>query len=490
MQKPLVNSVAVVGGGTAGMVAALMLKKIYPALAITVIESPEQPIIGVGEGSTEHWHSFMQLMGITAQELIAQTGATLKHGVKFQNWLGHGEHFFHSVSEAFFLELPQGGKWTYSYQLARGAGPKDLVHDYLEQNLVREPYTDCNQFHFDNHRLNQYLHSLAQQLGIPLIQAHVRDCVITDQGIQSLITDQGTLDYDFYLDCTGQQRLLICETLGVAWQSYAQYLPLDRALVWSQAADPQIPTHTLSRAQDQGWRFEIPTQGRVGMGYIFSSAHSSEDQIRAELAQDPRLRAEQARVIKFQPGQVSQAWHQNCVAMGLAQSFVEPLEASSIGSTVQQTWLLAQLLPQYAQGDRSARIDYCDRVNQFMSNVLSFVSLHYQTPRSDTAFWQACHRLPLCPELVQRLSEFRERMPDRGDFPDRWQMFKEANWLQIMVGLGLLPPEAVQRDLDLTPQWLQQMISDRVQAIDHSRSRDQYWEHAAVIARASAAECR
>ena len=463
-----IKNLAIVGGGTAGLTTALILRAQYPQLPITLIESDRIGIIGVGEGSTEHWAAFMTKCNITLEDLFRNTGATFKYGINFQDWTHPGSQYVHSVSEAYSVPLPTGHKWAYPWMIAQGCEPHELVHDWILPSLHRPPHDTVNQFHFDTHKLNSYLHTLCEQRGIDLVQADIADVVLDAQGaIDSLVTEEGhILAHDFYIDCTGFARLLAHKALGAEWISYRQYLPMNSALAFQTPAQDTIPSWTLARAMSSGWMWRIPTQDRWGNGYVFDDRYATFESAQAEVEAVLGHPITPARKITFEAGRLNKAWIHNCVSIGISSSFVEPLEASTIGAGIQQALEFASRFGAYAQGDHSQPEQYNAWNSQLIDNILSFVALHYRTERTDTDFWRMVQTLPTTAHFDAYYESFQERVPDADAFPDRSMMFKEANWLLVMQGLNQLPYQAVQRDLDLTAPWAQDMIREWVYRVE------------------------
>lgn len=465
-----IKNLAVVGGGTAGLTTALILRAQYPQLPITLIESSRIGILGVGEGTTEHWRTFMSLCNITMEDLFRHTGATFKYGINFQDWTHPGSQYVHSVSEAYVVPLPTEHKLAYPWMIAQGCEPHELIHDWILPSLHRPPHDSVNQFHFDTHKLNSYLHTLCQQRSIELMQADIADVVLTDQGtIDHLITeDHHALAHDFYIDCTGFARLLVHKALGAKWISHKEYLPMNSALAFQTPAQDVVPSWTLAQAMQSGWMWRIPTQDRWGNGYVFDDRYATWESAQAEVEAVLTHDITVARRIKFEAGRLCRAWIHNCVAIGISASFVEPLEASSIGAGIQQGMKFSECLRAYAQGDETQCLRYNTWNTELVNNILSFVALHYRTQRADTEFWQQVQDLPTTEHFAQLYQTFQQQVPHHGDFPDRSMMFKEANWLMVMQGLNQLPLACVQRDLDLTPHWAQEQIEAWVYQVEHT----------------------
>jgi tryptophan halogenase len=241
---------------------------------------------------------------------------------------------------------------------------------------------------------------------------------------------------------------------------------MNSAIAFPTPAEEEIPSWTLAQAMQSGWLWRIPTQDRWGNGYVFDDRYTSFEQAQKEVELLLGYPIEPARKITFEAGRLKQAWVNNCVAIGISSSFVEPLEASTIGAGIQQALEFSSRFGHYAQGDQSQPALYNHWNTALIDNILSFIALHYRTERSDTAFWQSVQQLPTTEHFRAYWESFQERVPDADAFPDRSMMFKEANWLIVMQGLNQLPFEAVQRDLDMTPPWAQAMISEWIHRVE------------------------
>lgn len=457
----LVNNLAIVGGGTSGLVAALILQKTHPKLKIDLIESDKIGIIGVGEGSTEHWNTFSLHCDISISELIKETDATFKYGINFDNWNGDGKNYIHSVSSAFSLESQTGSKFVYAYLIANGVDEKGIVHHHVEKSLHKEPYWGINQFHFNTFKLNSFLHKKCEERGINVIKADITQVTLNDQGaIKSLIAEDGrSFEYDFYVDSTGFHRLLVSKTLGSKWKSYNKYLPMNSAIAFPTERTEDIPSWTLSKAMDSGWLWRIPTQDRYGNGYVFNDAFMDFDKAQKEVEKLYGYEIQIGKKIKFEAGMLEKSWIKNCVAIGLSSSFVEPLEASAIGASIQQAFLFSTLLPSYVPGIPYAEDSFNNRNRMLVENILDFVALHYVTKRNDTEFWKSIKDLPRTDSLNEKLEIFKHKFPGKGDFLNRQLMFRESNWIMIMHGLGLISKEVAQREVDVQPSHIIENIN-------------------------------
>ena len=479
------KTVLVAGGGTAGLISALIIKKQHPEISVTMIESDRVGIVGVGEGSTEHWRWFMDVLGITTEQIIQRTGATFKFGINFLDWRAPGHRFMHVVSEAHKIDTAQGPEMIYSWLLDQGADHMSLVPYHCQNNLHRWPFTDTQQFHFDTFKLNEFLHELANDLGITVIKGDIQRVDTTESRVTALHLEHGqSVGADYYIDCTGFQRLICKRALGSDWISYSQWLPVDRAIAWPMQHTEPLSTWTTSRAMQSGWLWQIPVQARTGNGYVFSSQHTDADQAIAEVEQLLGRPIEKiARDISFEAGRLQQAVFHNAAAVGLSSGFIEPLEASSIGMTIQQARWISENLEKLSHSDDRT----IDRANshwqQLQENALDFVALHYQTDRRDTEFWQQTQQTARSPGLADLMEKFSQRLPHHTDFPNRDCLFREHNWLMVMSGLGLINKSQASKTLELQAAQFREQARERLLLLDQlvTKERNEYRSHEAVI---------
>ncbi|NDB30420.1 FAD-dependent oxidoreductase, partial [archaeon] len=330
------NSVIVVGAGTAGLISALMLHEKYPHLNIQIIKSDKIGIVGVGEGSTEHWRTFMEFCGINQRELIYKTKATVKLGIVFKDW-NLGETYAHSLTEieAKLSGLNRLENLNLLYLSGKKLSFLDLeVNDFrfLGENV-------SNQFHFDTFKLNEFLVDQCIKNGIKILVGEVQGINLDHSGsVQSIFTTSGNLVADFFIDCSGFHRIF-SKSMDNAWISKAEYLPMNRAIAFptTMQENALIEPYTLSTALSAGWSWRIPTQERYGNGYVFDNRYITADQALEEISTSLNLSDVQpGRDIPFEAGKINKIWNKNVLHVGLSGSFAEPLEAQSIGYTIVQ----------------------------------------------------------------------------------------------------------------------------------------------------------
>lgn len=462
-----VNKIAVVGGGTAGFVAALILKRTYPSLTVDVIRSKKIGTIGVGEGSTEHWSVFMDYVGIQTAELINECDSTFKTGIMFEDW--STKPYLQSVHDPFVSDQ-LGVPIAYAKLIGENVDPRDFTGDYLWDNMTpfnkfmeeRPNDTGVSQYHFNTKKLNDFLTRKAQEMGCTVVDDEITDVVVSDWNtIEYISSEKEKYEYDFYVDCTGFAKLLIGQ-LGAQWQSYSKYLKMKEAIVFPTPEEEEIPLWTLAKAMNAGWMFRIPVQGRKGNGYIFDSDFITAEEAQREVEQYLGHGVEVAKNIKFDPGALDKPWISNVCAIGLSASFVEPLEASSIGTSINQSFLLAQRIINYNQES----IDrYNTEVDAIMNNIRDFIALHYVTDRRDTPFWQEVSKTPLPESLKKNLRMWKERMPTTDDMTSYTKkvLFNEYNYAIVMHGLGLFDNKKILQQYEMMPEGAKQHVENAIQ---------------------------
>lgn len=462
-----VKKVAVVGGGTAGFVAALILKRTYPTLVVDVIRSKKIGTIGVGEGSTEHWSVFMDYVGIQTAELINECDSTFKTGIMFEDWAT--KPYLQSVHDPFVADQ-LGVPIAYAKLIGENVDPRDLTGDYLWDNMTpfnkfmeeRPNDTGVSQYHFNTKKLNDFLTRKAEEMGCTVVDDEITDVVVSEWNkIESISSEKEKYEYDFYVDCTGFAKLLIGQ-LGAQWQSYSKYLKMKEAIVFPTPEEDEIPIWTLAKAMNAGWLFRIPVQGRKGNGYIFDSDFITAEEAQREAESYLGHGVEVAKNIKFDPGALDRPWISNVCAIGLSASFVEPLEASSIGTSINQSFLLAQRIVNYNQES----IDrYNAEVGAIMDNIRDFIALHYITDRRDTPFWQEVATTPLPESLEKNLRMWKTRMPTTDDMTSytRKVLFNEYNYAIVMHGLGLFDNAKILQQYEMMPEGAKQHVESSIQ---------------------------
>lgn len=474
--------IAIVGGGTSGLIAALILKQDNPKYHIDLIESKKIGIVGVGEGSTEHWSTFMHHCQINLAEMIEETDATFKYGIDFVNWNGDGKKYLHSLSGEMTVESQTGLKFLFANIIANNKSPDELVPNHILENKHIKPYHGVNQFHFDTFKLNEYLHKLCKSRGIGIIEDEIDYVQLDDEGFVDGLIGTKHHYYDFYVDSSGFFRLINQKRLGVKWISYSKYLPLNSAIAFPTERKEDIPSTTLSRSMNAGWLWRIPTQNRFGNGYVFSDAFITPEEAQEEVEDLYGHPINIGKHVKFDPGRLEKAWVKNSVAIGLSASFIEPLEATSIGTSIQQSFMLSNILGSFDRRNTYAEDYYNHHFAELLDNILEFVALHYRCKRTDTTFWRYTKNISLPPGLAQKLEMFEYRYPDKADFLNHYNMFREANWIQVMHGLGLINPDIAKTRLSYEPDHILNSLQMNLNAMQNQMQQAERVSHREALA--------
>ncbi|MET0894134.1 MAG: tryptophan halogenase family protein [Pseudoxanthomonas sp.] len=441
-----IKRVVIAGGGTAGwMAAAALSKTLGKVLDITLVESEEIGTVGVGEATIPTLVTFHRLLDIGEQEFMAAVQGTIKLGISFENWLDVGHRYIHSFG------LSGKDHWSAGFQhfwlRGRREGLASGYEDYcvelkasLQDRFAHLPRGGINYaYHMDASLYARFLRGISERHGIKRVEGKIVS-VATDEAsgyITALtLADGSTLEGDLFIDCTGFRGLLIDKTLGVGFEDWSHWLFNDSALATQTTAVRDAVPYTRAIAGTAGWQWRIPLQHRVGNGIVYSSRHISDDDARHEF-----LSSLEGEIIKdpwpvrFRPGQRQKSWEKNCVALGLAGSFIEPLESTTIHLIQRGIVHLLRMFPQViAQSD----IDqYNAQLNEELTHVRDFVVLHYTlTNRRDTPYWREIAEMKLPATLQHRIDLFRDtgrvfRMPD--------ELFAENSWIQVMMGQGIVP---------------------------------------------------
>ncbi len=444
-----VRRVVIAGGGTAGwMVAACLSKTMGKILDIKLIESDEIGTVGVGEATIPTLLTFHNLLDLNEREFMAATSATFKLGISFENWRNVNEDYIHSFG------LTGKDHWTAGFQHFWLKGrQRQLAGDYgdycLELRAAQEnrfahlPRNGLNYaFHMDATRYAAYLRKFSEGYGVQRIEGKINAVNLdeTTGHIRSLTLGSGDeVEGDLFVDCTGFRGLLIGEALKVPYEDWTHWLPCDSALAVQTASVGEAVPYTRSIAHDAGWQWRIPLQHRVGNGLVYCSRYMNDERakelllgkIQGEVLTKPRL-------LKFQPGQRREVWRANCVAIGLASGFIEPLESTSIHLIQRGTIRLMQMFP--TMGIRQSDIDeYNQQAQAEIEHIRDFVVLHYHvTQRDDSAFWRECRTMAIPPSLQHRINLFRET---GRVFRFQNELFAENSWIQVMLGQGITPQQ-------------------------------------------------
>lgn len=455
-----IKRIIVLGGGTAGWITAGILAKKHSAnldtvgIQITVIESPDIAVVGVGEGTWPTMRKTLAQLGISETQFMRQCGATFKQGSKFVNWIhAQNDVYYHPFSEPQgFNKVDPAPYWQSLVQPSCSFAEAVSFQQFLcENNLA--PKTVANKeyeavanygYHLDAGKFISLLREhCVSQLGVEHICDTVEQVIQHDNGdVTALQTKaNGQQHGDLFIDCSGMRSLLLAETYNIPFKSCADVFLADTALAmqvpYAHPNDP-IACQTIATAQSAGWIWDIGLQERRGVGYVFSSQHCSEEDARSTLARYIGCESvANAKKIKFKPGHREVFWKNNCVGVGLAAGFLEPLEASALMLIETSANYIADQLP----ANSVVMPIVAKRFNSMMlkkwRGVIDFLKLHYALSERTEPFWQQ-HRLEQSiPEsLKELLALWRYSSPNEYDFTDNVEAFSAASYQYILYGAG------------------------------------------------------
>ncbi len=497
-----VKKIVIVGGGTTGWMAAGSLSKFIADkdISVTLIESPNIGTIGVGEATIPNIVAFNKNIGIDEVDLIKETQATFKLGIKFDNWYKENSTFFHPFAD---YGMPINGVEFHHYVNRMKANGADVqLQDYCFASTLasfghfaqpnpnpQTPLADYSYaYHFDAALYAQYLQKFSVKKGINHISANVTGTKLNNESgfIESVVLDDGReISADLFIDCSGFKGVLIHGAMGIELRDLSKYLPCDRAVaVQTELVGTPTP-YTIATGLEAGWQWCIPLQHRMGNGYIYSSDfttnQAAEDCL---LANVDGKTINDVRQFNLPLGAREVVWHKNCFALGLAAGFLEPLE--SLGLSLIQTALskLYTFFPDMSFNPHD--IAEVNRLHNLeLDRAVDFLTLHYKlTKRQDTEFWRHCQNMPIPDSLAHKIEVFKSQgqviMYDQ-------ESFEQASWLSMYNGFHVTPQRYDMRAntiaADVIMKNLQQMKSSMLDAAKQAMS------HQAFIDKHCRAKC-
>jgi tryptophan 7-halogenase len=450
-QAPL-QTLVIVGGGTAGwLTAAVLCQHLAGVCRVRLVESQALGTIGLGESTVPPFVALIKSLGLDEEAFIRDTGATYKLGIDFVDWHSRQSRYFHPFGR---WGAALGEQDFYQAWLrAQHAGPVAPLGHFSPCQVMASagrfwppsraehtPIGGANYaLHIDAAQLVEQLKTYSLARGL---EYWCGDVVSVQRSAEGAIASLGLADGrqlagDFFLDCSGFRSRILGEALDVPFEDWSAYLPCDRALaVQLPPAQPPAP-YTQARAGRSGWFWHIPLQHRTGCGYVYASAFCSESSARAQLqALHPKADASSLRLLRFSTGHRRVFWRQNCVALGLAAGFIEPLEATAIHLIIRGLAKFLALLPATHNHPSLSRA-YNRAMAADFAEVRDFVQLHYiSSQRRDSPFWRHCADLPRSPELQERIELFRAQgvVPHTQD-----SLFPATSWQAVFHGMGIVP---------------------------------------------------
>ena len=456
MNEHTIENVVIVGGGTAGWMAAAALSRVLNNgfTNYTLIESEEIGTVGVGEATIPPLLTFNATLGINENEFIAATQGTFKLGIEFVNWGALGESYIHPFGQ-FGNDL-QG---VHFHQLYLRERKRRVLQDISAWSMsavaaslgkfgragpqARFPLNQLlYAYHFDAGLYASFLRKFSEANGVNRVEGKISGATQRprDGHIESVTLEDGReIRGDLFIDCSGFRGLLIEEKLATGYTDWAQWLPMDRAIaVPSSLVGPPDP-FTRSTAHGSGWQWRIPLQHRMGNGHVYSSAFISDDDAEQLLLSNLEGNAlADPRRLRFTTGMRNACWNKNVVALGLSSGFLEPLESTSIHLVQSGIARLISLFPD-KRFNPVEREEYNRQMKALYEDVRDFIILHYKaTRRNDTPFWDFCRTMEVPDSLQQKIDLWRSK---GRTFRDNMELFQRTSYVAVMLGQGIVPED-------------------------------------------------
>ncbi len=490
--KPI-KKVVVAGGGTAGWMAAALLKKVLGAsVEIELVESDAIGIVGVGEATIPPIQIYNQYLGLDEKAFLRETHATIKLAIRFDNWRQSGDSYFHTFGapgaalgfcnfQHYWLRAKQAGLseslWDFDLNyLCCVAGKFNIIQ--TPNPLYEMPYA----YHFDATLYGRFLRKIAEAAGVRRTEGIID--AVRQHGVSGCVealqlSDGRLVEGDFFIDCTGLRSLLLQKTLQVPFESYARYLPANRALAVPSERFAQTLPYTRSIAHKAGWQWRIPLTHRNGNGLVYCSDYLSDDEASHLLLgnlDSPALA--EPRLIRFETGRTARQWSHNVVAVGLASGFLEPLESTSIHLIQSAIVRLLKVFPQQqgTVGQDAATNYYNEESKAEFETIRDFIILHYHAnERDDSDFWRDMRQMAIPARLLHKIELFRQ---SGQVFNDAHDIFRDASWIQVMLGQGIIPatyhPAAALPSVAELNSTLQRLREAKQQPLSQMLAHDEF----------------
>ena len=450
------KTIVIVGGGTAGWLAAFYILKTKPEYKITVIESSTIGIIGAGEGGTHILGSILNNTeidyDIDIKEFIKEADATFKQGVRHENWTGTTDHYFNPLDLNFSDDPNIDDRLAYLIANGQPIHSVSKLGMFIDQDrcLIKQDESglapvDGFSYHFDGNKVGQFFKRRVLLMGGTVVDAIVQNVVHNDTGgISSIVLSNNiAIQGDFFIDCTGFARVLM-NRVGTEWISYKDNLLMNSAMPFLLEYTPPVwpKPVTLSRALSSGWMWQIPTAKRFGCGYVFCDKFLSFEEAQAEIEKLLGHSIKPIKQIRFESGRLDKPWNHNCLALGLASAFVEPLEATSIHATTIQI----KKFIEYINSNNSKK--YNEEICAMYDEIKDFIVLHYLSGKTGTPFWDHINKNDIATDFVKKVINISKiRLLTKDDVPNKENSIGYQAWNQILAGLGFISKKVAKNHL-------------------------------------------
>lgn len=457
MNEDKIQHIAIIGGGSAGWIsAAALVNALKNSCKITLVESENIGIVGVGEATIPAIKHFNQQLGIAESDFLKHTQGTFKLGIQFIDWKQKGHNYFHPFGQfgAEFDPAPFYQYWLKSKKMGSNVSLYEYSIDWIAaiNGKFDHPKKDPQlaqstldyAYHLDAVAYGQYLRGYSEHFGVQRIVGDVTAVNLRgeDGYIKSVsLADGQEIAADLFIDCTGFKALLIEGALKTGYVNWNHWLPCDSAVAVPSEMAGEFTPYTKATAREAGWQWRIPLQHRIGNGYVYSSNHTSKDQATETLLNNlDGSPIAGPRHFRFTAGHRREFWHRNCISIGLASGFLEPLESTSIHLIQTGIMRLIALFPD-KHIDPLTRDEY-NRITRIEYELIrDFLILHYcETSRDDTDLWRYCATMPIPEPLADRIERFRRNGFLNAD-TNTFELFKNPSWLAVLIGQGVIPDD-------------------------------------------------
>lgn len=461
--------IVIIGGGTAAWVtASYFLKNKDIKNQLTVIESEDIPIIGVGEGSsglfTNYITTQLKHLGSNLVDFINETESTLKVGINFKNWRGESDQYYHvidrtttslAMNDFSFLHNLKNGKPHLSGFGGHLLETNKSPYSKQRGEIMPIDSTQGFGFNFDGYKVGKYLKKLSESF-YRLLNGTVVDANLDEKGFVTsvVLSDGREITGDLFIDCTGFERVL-SKKLDNKWVSFKDELPVNSSMVYQRPYDDSdiIKPETLAHAHPNGWMFEVPVQKRFGTGYVYCDNFVTDEGALEEHEKIVGRKVTPNRIVKFENGKLEKLWKKNVLSIGLSGSFLEPLQATSIHFTLTQLSFFTQIYLRDNFDDTMLDINvesYNKKMDDILNEYKSMIQIHYVTGRKDTDFWKYMQNEVKLTDFNKYIIELcKYRVPSPKDFIDDVGYASWSVWSWTLAGIGLITPEMANKEIGL-----------------------------------------